>query len=108
MCLKVVLDIYSYETMTNKKSKYRNCVINKKRYYFYKITWLDITGDAGHATVDEFDKMNPAEMITHAYIYYKDNKVLRTFASYDNSDEIFSDRNVYPMGCIKKLEKILV
>jgi len=52
--------------------------------------------------------MNPAEMITHAYVYYKDNKVLRTFASYDNSDEIFSDRNVYPMGCIKKLEKILV
>ena len=108
MCLKVVLDIYSYETMTYKKSKYRNCVINKKRYYFYQITWLDIAGDAGHATATEFDNMKPAEMTTNAYIYSKDNKILRTFASYDNNDEVFSDRNVYPIGCIKKLEKILI
>ena len=28
-----------------KKSKYKSVVIKKKRYYFYKITWLDITGD---------------------------------------------------------------
>jgi hypothetical protein len=32
-----------------KKSKYQSLVINKKRYYFYKIVWLDIVGDAGHA-----------------------------------------------------------
>jgi hypothetical protein len=94
--------------MIAKKSKYRNVVINKKRYYFYKITWLDILGDSGHATVEEFDKMKTAEMTTHAYVYYKDNKVLKTFASYDNNDEVFSDRNVYPIGCIKKLEKILI
>ena len=94
--------------MTNKKSKYRNCVINKKRYYSYQITWFDIAGDAGHATATEFDNMKPAEMTTNAYIYSKDNKILRTFASYDNNDEVFSDRNVYPIGCIKKLEKILI
>jgi len=94
--------------MTAKKSKYRHVVINKKRYYFYKITWLDILGDSGHATVEEFDKMKTAEMTTHGYIYYKDNKVLKTFASYDNNDEVFSDRNVYPIGCIKKLERILI
>jgi hypothetical protein len=96
------------DTMNRKKSKYRNCVINKKRYYFYQITWLDIMGDSGHATVDEFDNMKPAEMTTNAYIYFKDNKVLKTFASYDNDNEVFSDRNVYPIGCIKKLEKILI
>ena len=94
--------------MIAKKSKYRHVVINKKRYYFYKITWLDILGDSGHATVEEFDKMKTAEMTTHGYIYYKDNKVLKTFASYDNNDEVFSDRNVYPIGCIKKLERILI
>ena len=32
-----------------KKSKYKSVTIKKKRYYFYKITWLDITGDSGHA-----------------------------------------------------------
>jgi len=94
--------------MTGKKSKYRNCVINKKRYYFYKIVWIDILGDTAHATVEEFDNMKPAEMITHAYVYYKDKKVLKTFASYDNNDEVFSDRNIFPMGCIKKLERILI
>ena len=36
-----------------KKSKYKSVVIKKKRYYFYKITWADITGDSGHAT--QFD-----------------------------------------------------
>ena len=35
---------------SRKKSKYRHVVIKKKKYYFYKITWSDITGDAGHAT----------------------------------------------------------
>lgn len=94
--------------MIGKKSKYRNCVINKKRYYFYKIVWIDILGDTAHATVEEFDQMKPAEMITHAYVYYKDKKFLKTFASYDNNDEVFSDRNIFPIGCIKKLEKILI
>ena len=92
--------------MVKKKSKYKSILINKKRYYFYKITWLDILGDAGHADVNEFNEMKPAEMITHAYIFSKDKKMLKTFASYDSSFESFSDRNVFPMGCITKLEKI--
>lgn len=92
--------------MVRKKSKYKSVVINKKRYYFYKITWIDILGDSGHADANEFMDMKPAEMITHAYIFYNDSKLLRTFASYDNNEEVFSDRNVYPKGCIKKLEKI--
>ena len=64
------------KNIMGKKSKYRHCVINKKKYYFYKIVWHDILGDAGHATTDEFDSMKPAEMTTHAYIYSKDNQVL--------------------------------
>lgn len=92
--------------MVKKKSKYKSVVINKKRYYFYKIIWLDILGDAGHADNNEFMDMKPAEMITHAYVFYKDSKLLRTFASYDSNAESFSDRNVFPIGCIKKLEKI--
>jgi hypothetical protein len=92
--------------MVKKKSKYKSVVINKKRYYFYKIVWLDILGDAGHADNNEFMDMKPAEMITHAYVFYKDSKMLRTFASYDSNAESFSDRNVFPIGCIKKLEKI--
>ena len=52
--------------------------------------------------------MKPAEMITHAYVFYSDSKVVKTFASYDAHFESFSDRNVFPKGCIKKIEKILI
>ena len=94
--------------MTSKKSKYRHLVINKKKYYFYKITWADITGDSGHATAHEFSGMKPSIMITHAYVYEKDNKNIRTFGSYEHNDELFSDRNVFPKGCIIKMERILI
>ena len=92
--------------MPKKKSKYKSLVINKKRYYFYKIVWLDIVGDSGHADVNEFMKLNPVEMVSYGYIFSKDNQCVRTFASYDTTSESFSDRNVYPVGCIKQLQKI--
>ena len=93
--------------MVRKKSKYRNVVINKKRYYFYRIEWWDILGDSGHADANEFMDMTPVVMITNAYVFYNDSKVLRTFSSYDSNEEVFSDRNVLPKGCIKKMERIL-
>jgi hypothetical protein len=82
-----------------KKSKYKHIVINRKKYYFYKITWVDITGDAGHATAEEFDKFDASTMTTMGYIYSKDSKFLKTFASYDNKDEVFSDRNMKCFYC---------
>ena len=87
-----------------KKSKYKHAVINKKKYYFYQIRWLDITGDAGHALAEEFSKFKPCTMITQAYVFKKDKKYLWTFASYD--DETFSDRNCFPIGCIKEMKKV--
>ena len=96
-----------------KNSKYKSVVIKKKRYYFYKITWrditgADITGDAGHAVHHDFQGMMPSIMVTHAYVFNKDSKNVRTFASYEVNDELFSDRNVFPRGCIVKMEKILI
>jgi hypothetical protein len=89
-----------------KKSQYKSVVIKKKRYYFYKITWMDITGDSGHATEHDFAGFMPAKMVTHAYVFNKDSKNVRTFASYEEGDELFSDRNVFPIGCIVKMEKV--
>ena len=89
-----------------KKSKYKHIVINKKKFYFYKISWLDITADGGHATPDEFDKFECSQMLSFAYVYKKTKRFLWTFASYDTTDEVYSDRNVYPLGGILKMEKI--
>jgi len=91
--------------MRRKKSKYQHVVINKQRYYFYKIHWLDITADGGHATIEEFDKFECSKMITFGYIYKKTKKFIWTFSSYDTKEEVFSDRNIMPMGCVLKLEK---
>jgi len=90
----------------SKKSKYKSLIIDKKRFYFYKITWLDIVGDSGHANSEEFSKLKPAEMVSYGYIFEKNNEVVRTFASYDSKEECFSDRNVFPIGCIIRLDKI--
>ena len=93
-------------TGKRKKSKYQHIEINKKKYYFCKITWEDILGDAGHADSEEMLKMKPAVMISHGYLFHKDKNKLITFASYDTTQESFSDRNVFPIGCIKKIEKL--
>ena len=84
--------------MKKKKAKYRHIEINKKKYYFYSIIWHDILGDSGHASEKEFKAMKPAQMTTNAYVFSKDKKELKTF----------SDRNVFPIGCIIKMEKILL
>ena len=91
-----------------KKSKYKYVAINKKRYYFYKIIWIDITGDAGHASKEEFDRFECSKMVTFAYIYKKTKKFLWTFSSYDEKDEAYSDRNVFPLGCVLKTERLNV
>lgn len=90
--------------MVKKKSKYRHIEINKKKYYFYHIVWLDILGDSGHATAQEFETMKPAVMNTYAYIFKKTKKHILTFSSYD--DENFSDRNAFPNGVIVSIKKI--
>ena len=94
--------------MHRKKSKYRHVTINKKKYYFYKISWLDITADGGHATADEFDKFECSKMVTFGYIYKKTKRFIWTFASYDSKDEAYSDRNVFPRGVILRMEKLNV
>ncbi len=94
--------------MKRKKSKYKHIVINKRKYYFYRIEWLDITGDAGHATVEEFNKFECCKMITFGYLFKKDRKFIWTFASYDEKDAVFSDRIVMPRGCVLKMERTYV
>ena len=94
--------------MKRKKSKYKHISINKKKYYFYKIKWLDITAYGGHATPEEYDKIERSKMVTFAYVYKRDKKFLWTFASFDEKDEAYSDRNIFPRGVITEMKKINV
>ena len=80
----------------NKKSKFKHVVIGSKKYYFYRLEWIDITGDAGHASIEEFDKFECSKMITHAYIYKRTSKFVWTFASYE--DKIVEELNEIVSG----------
>ena len=91
-----------------KKSKYKSVVIKKKRYYFYEITWADPTGDSGHATWHDSLGLIPSVMITHTYLFEKNKKYVWTFGTYEKDDELFSDRNVFPRGCVIKMEKVIL
>jgi hypothetical protein len=82
--------------------------INKKKYYFNQIKWFDILGDTGHSTYQEFKEMQPVVMITNAYIFSQDNFVIKTFSSYAEYEECFSDRNVIPRGCVISVKKIQI
>ena len=50
----------------------------------------------------------PSIMVTHGYLLNRDKKNIRTFASYEVNDELFSDRNVFPVGCVIKMERVLL
>ena len=91
-----------------KKAKFRHIKIANKKYYFYSIKWLDILGDAGHADSKDFLNMRPAKMVSQGYVFKKDKKYLWTFASYDENEAVFSDRNCFPIGCIVSMTKIEV
>ena len=93
--------------LRRKKSKYKQALVGNKKYYYYRIYWLDPCGDAGHADASEVKKLKPAKMITYAFIFAKDNKHVWTFASYDTESAVFSDRNVLLRSCVTKMERVL-
>ena len=84
------------------------CRIKKRKYYLCKITWIDITGEEDHAVPEQFDKMDYSTLITYGFVYSKTKRELKTFSTYDIDDEVFSGRNVFPIGCVKRIEKVLV
>ena len=91
-----------------KKAKFRHVLIGGKKYYFYKIVWVDPMGDSGHCESSEMKNLKPAIMISQAYIFAKDKKHVWTFASYDSEQAVFSDRNVFPRSIVSKMEKITI
>ena len=80
------------------------------KYKKYKITWVDPTGDSGWHTTKELDEFTPEECVIEAYVYSKDKKIVKTFASYsinkDDKEITFADTNVLPRATIKSMRRI--
>ena len=57
---------------------------------------------------EEYNRLKEKTMPKKKVKKKKTKKFLWTFASYDQKDEAYSDRNIYPIKCITKMEKLNV
>ena len=73
-----------------------------------RVEWVDCTSDSGWATDKEFDKMKLARPVNEGWLYSKDDKSVKLFASYDKDDNeiTFGDRTMIPRHWVKKIQKL--
>jgi len=78
-------------------------------YSKYRIEWIDILSDSGWADEDKFDRMKLAEPVNEGWVYERTKDYVKLFASYDKDEDgyVFGDRTMIPVGCIRKMTKII-
>lgn len=82
-------------------------VMSMIKYPRIRLHWIDILGDTGWADEDEFQDMKYSTCVSEGFLFRKDENAVMTFASYEIEDgEIISygDRNIYPIGVVRKIE----
>ena len=78
-------------------------------YSKYRVEWIDCVSDSGWATEKEFDKMRLATPVNEGWMYEKNKKFVKLFASYDKDTDgsiSFGDRTMIPTPWITKITKI--
>ena len=73
-----------------------------------RVEWVDCVSDSGCATDKEFDKMKLAKPVNEGWLYSKDSKSIKLFASYDKDEDgiTFGDRTMIPRAWVKKIQKL--
>ena len=73
-----------------------------------RVEWIDCVSDSGWATEKEFDRMKLARPVNEGWLYSKDNKSVKLFASYDQEEDriTFGDRTMIPRAWVKKIQNI--
>ena len=74
-----------------------------------RVEWIDCVSDSGWATDKEFNKMKLATPVNEGWIFSKDRKSIKLFASYDKEDDgtiTFGDRTMIPKSWIVKITEI--
>ena len=78
-------------------------------YQKVRVEWIDCVSDSGWATDKEFDRMKLARPVYEGWLYSKDKKSIKLFASYDREDDgsfSFGDRTMIPRAWVKKIQKL--
>ena len=73
-----------------------------------RVEWIDCVSDSAWATEKEFDRMKLATPVNEGWLYSKDDKSIKLFASYDKDDDgiTFGDRTMIPRQWVKKIHKL--
>ena len=73
-----------------------------------RVEWIDCVSDSAWATEKEFDRMKLATPVNEGWLYSKDDKSIKLFASYDQDEDgiTFGDRTMIPRQWVKKIQKI--
>ena len=94
------------------KRRRKQVVVNtapKLPYPKVRVEWIDILSDSGWATDKEFDKMKLSYPVNEGWLYSKDKKSIKLFASFDRDDDgtiTFGDRTMIPSSCVKTMTKL--
>ena len=73
-----------------------------------RVEWIDCVSDSGWATDKEFDRMKLARPVNEGWLYSKDDKSIKLFASYDKDEDgiTFGDRTMIRRACVKKIHRL--
>ena len=73
-----------------------------------RVEWIDCVSDSAWATDKEFDKMKLATPVNEGWLFSKDKKSIKLFASYDKDEDgiTFGDRTMIPAPWVKKVTKL--
>ena len=73
-----------------------------------RVEGIYCVSDSGWATEKEVEKMKLAKPVNEGWLYSKDKKSIKLFASYDKDEDgyVFGDRTMIPRAWVKKIQKI--
>ena len=93
---------------TRRKLNVRQSVVEEIPYPKVRVEWIDCVSDSGWANEKEFDNMKLATPVNEGWLYSKDDKSVKLFASYDKDDDgiTFGDRTMIPRQWVKKIQKV--
>ena len=73
-----------------------------------RVEWVDGVSDSAWANDKDFNKMKLATPVNEGWLYSKDKKSIKLFASYDKDEDgiTFGDRTMIPLPWVKKIQKL--
>ena len=94
---------------TKKKKSIKDSDTNDIPYTKVRVNWVDALSDSAWATEKEFKNMKLATPVNEGWIFHKDRKAIKLFASYDKEDYCtitFGDRTMIPKSWVIEITEI--